>query len=65
MNISIDEDKCIGCGVCQSLCPECFELKGNTAQVIKEECEECAVEDVAKSCPTEAIVVSRGQEKED
>lgn len=57
MKISIEEEKCIGCGVCQSLCQECFRLDGDIAKVVKEECQECDLEEVANSCPTGAINV--------
>ena len=29
MNITIDRDGCIECGVCESTCPDIFELKDN------------------------------------
>ncbi|MFW5885289.1 MAG: ferredoxin [Patescibacteria group bacterium] len=55
MKISIEEEKCIGCGVCQSLFQECFRLDGDMAKVVKEECQECDLEEVVNSCPTGAI----------
>lgn len=55
MKPKVDQKKCIGCGLCTSVCPECFELKGSKAAVIgncksSEKCREAA-----ESCPVQAI----------
>ncbi|HOK35149.1 MAG TPA: ferredoxin [Candidatus Pacearchaeota archaeon] len=58
--IIIDEENCIGCGTCQALCPEVFELdQGKLKAKIKEnanieENQECINEAIA-SCPMNAI----------
>lgn len=58
MNVIIDTDKCIGCGTCISLCPKCFELDDEGKSNYKDTgCEECDLEEVASSCPAEAIIV--------
>lgn len=58
MALRVDRDKCIGCGSCVALCPECFELdEEGKSQVIGEECESCNLNDVAASCPVGAIEV--------
>ncbi len=57
--VSVDQDLCIGCGLCVDTCPDVFELNdegkaeptANAADNI-----ECA-QDAADLCPTEAIVV--------
>ncbi len=59
MKISIDESKCIGCGTCEVMCPNCFKMDGNLAKVIDEICEEENIKDVVASCPVEAIVVEK------
>jgi ferredoxin len=57
MKISVDKKKCIGCGVCPSLCPDVFKLGDDgKAEVISQENIECAKE-AAESCPVEAIEV--------
>ncbi len=56
----IDKEKCIGCGTCESLCPDVFELKDDGKSYIKEgaDCEKagCCAE-AAESCPSDAITL--------
>ena len=28
MKAAVDKDTCIACGLCPSICPECFEIEG-------------------------------------
>lgn len=61
MHATIIEEKCTGCGMCPSICPEVFEMEDALATVkadpvpegAKDECTEAA-----ESCPTQAIVVT-------
>jgi len=58
MKVSIDESKCVGCGLCVNACPDCFELNGSGIALVKNpECSECDVKDIASQCPVEAIIV--------
>jgi len=57
----VDREKCIGCGLCASLCSEVFELKGGKSSVKKEEIKgelEDEVKRAADLCPVKAIKVS-------
>lgn len=68
--IKIDQETCIGCGVCESTCPEVFELNAQVKSTVVEKYRtdgedkgevpddiEC-VEEAEDSCPVDAISVS-------
>ena len=57
MKAKVNED-CTGCGVCEHICPEVFELDGDMAKVIADPVpasEEENCRNAAESCPVEAI----------
>ena len=54
----VDQDLCIGCGVCVELCPEVFALRDDKSWVIGTAgCSACDCEEAASSCPVSAITV--------
>lgn len=56
MKFKVIEENCIGCGLCQTVCPECFEIKGGLAKVINFELDNCCdLQEVIESCPCQAI----------
>jgi len=60
MRVMIDEEACIGCGVCSETCPEVFEMNNDKASVKVDEVPEDLMEscrDAAESCPVEAIQI--------
>lgn len=59
MKAFVDQETCIGCGVCPAVCEEVFQLADDgKAHVIVEEvpanCEE-QTKDAEESCPVNAI----------
>ena len=58
--IVVDESLCTGCGLCASSCPDVFEMgDDNLAHVKADSCASCDMEEVAQTCPMEAIKVSK------
>jgi len=57
--VRVDEATCIGCGVCESLCPEVFKMNEETmkAEVLQPETDLDCVVDARDSCPTGSITV--------
>ncbi len=61
MRAKVDRDACISCGLCESVCPDVFELDDESISVVKvdpvpAEFEDCAQE-AADECPTDAIYI--------
>ena len=55
--VTVDKDKCIGCGACTATCAEVFDFDDDgLAKVIKEEINN-DVKMAAEGCPTEAIEI--------
>ncbi len=56
--VRVDEDLCIGCGLCVDTCPDVFELTDDGKAKAKDNADniDCA-KDAADTCPTEAIIV--------
>ncbi len=54
----VDQGACIGCGLCESICPEVFELREDRKSHIKNALKASkfkCTEEAAKSCPVAAI----------
>ncbi|MFZ2192735.1 MAG: ferredoxin [Candidatus Moraniibacteriota bacterium] len=51
----VNEDLCIGCGTCESLCPEVFKVEDGKSKVISDDCGSCDCQSVIDSCPVSAI----------
>lgn len=61
MNAFVDRDACIGCGICESVCPEVFQMdnEGKAKVIVGEisaQAQACTNE-AAGSCPVAAISV--------
>ncbi|MBN2560021.1 MAG: ferredoxin [Phycisphaerae bacterium] len=60
MKAIVDEDLCTGCGTCEAICPEVFELVEDVAKVkanpVPPE-EEDACCEAAEGCAVDAITI--------
>lgn len=55
--IKIDQEKCIGCQLCASLCSNVFKHNDETNkdEVISQEIGDCDIQNAIDSCPVDAI----------
>jgi ferredoxin len=62
MKVAVDQNACIGCGLCASDCPDVFSMNDDniavaiTSLVPAEHKQSCAL--AAQNCPVEAIKLS-------
>ncbi|MCF7854009.1 MAG: ferredoxin [Candidatus Pacebacteria bacterium] len=59
MKARVDQDACIGCGLCPDICPEVFEMTDDDVarvivEVVPPDAEDQAKE-AADACPVDAI----------
>ncbi|MCD6226406.1 MAG: ferredoxin [Candidatus Aenigmarchaeota archaeon] len=54
--VKVDRNKCIGCGLCVSICPKVFKLKDGKSSVVDPKATNtCDIEAAIKGCPAQAI----------
>lgn len=60
MKATVDEDLCAGCGPCEDICPEVFEIAAGMAHVkadpVPPQAEDTCRE-AMETCPAEAIFI--------
>jgi ferredoxin len=62
MTVKIDQEKCIGCGLCPALAPEIFGMDYEQGKaIIKKQPSEITenIQSTADSCPVAAIKISK------
>ena len=61
MRVKVDEDLCLGCGICEGLAPDVFSMADEPfAEVLVDPVPEEYEEDVrmaVEDCPEEAIII--------
>jgi len=59
MEYIVDQNLCVGCGACISLCPNVFKLNENGKAEVKsrDEAEADCVKQADSSCPVQAISI--------
>jgi len=60
MRVTVDEETCIGCGLCAETCPEVFEMDDDKARVKVDQVPDDvgdACREAVENCPVEAIYV--------
>jgi ferredoxin len=59
MKAYVDQETCIGCGLCPSVCEEVFELgdDGKAHTIVEEVPDSCndSAKDAEENCPVDAI----------
>ena len=51
----VNQELCIGCGTCESICPKVFKLENGKSTVIAPDCGDCDCQKAVDSCPVSAI----------
>ena len=53
--VEINKEKCIGCAMCESICPEVFEMNDKGKAQVKEQKDIPCVKQAIDNCPVQAI----------
>lgn len=55
----VNEELCIGCGTCETLCPKVFRVENGKSKVLSADCASCNCQEAVDSCPVKAISITR------
>jgi len=56
--VTVDENACVGCGLCVNSCPDVFELGDDgIAKVKANSCANCDLHEIASQCPVNCITI--------
>lgn len=63
MKVKIDESLCVGCCLCQNICPNIFTKNNDSKIVVKNgqisKNDEKKIEEAVESCPVKAIKIKK------
>ena len=56
-NPAVDQDLCVGCGLCEQVCPDVFEIAADGKASVKGGADDSAdcIQDAVDQCPVGAI----------
>lgn len=55
MKATVDQDMCIGCGMCAGIAPDSFRMNGDGKAEFYAESDDAAVQQAIDGCPVSAI----------
>ena len=62
MKATVNKDTCVGCGLCEEICPEVFEMDDDNIAKAKVNpvppAAETTCRNAAEDCPVEAIAIT-------
>ncbi len=60
VTLALDQEKCVGCGMCLIVCPQAvLSMHNGSARIEnRDQCMECGA--CSRNCPTEAVTVQAG-----
>ena len=53
--VKVDQNKCIGCGLCAGMCPAVFQMNADGKSEVVAQTDEACAQNAVASCPVNAI----------